>query len=351
MDLQRVSGRRRSLSSAKESAALSRRPPTPTRSRRRASPSSATAKARRQGVAGAARGDPTKTDKRGAPASASTSVRNAARSRCTPSAEHALDRAARPARRRDDLTMPARRAVARREASGHARHRGDRSDLPRARLHDRAPVPRPRRSGTTSARSTFRRTIRRWTCTTRCTSRAAALLRTHTSPVQIRTLQTYPPPIRVLVPGNVYRRDFFDASHAPAFAQIEGLCVDEGISFVDLKATLTRFAERVSSARRARAFARRYFPFTEPSAEMDVQCGVCGGVGCAVCKGTGWIEILGSGMVHPVGARSGRRRQRALHGLGVRHGAGAHRASVATAFPTSGSSTIPTCASSSSSRE
>ncbi len=124
------------------------------------------------------------------------------------------------------------------------------------------------------------------------------LLRTHTSPVQVRTLQKYPPPIRVLIPGNVYRRDFFDASHAPAFAQIEGLCVDEGISFVDLKSTLNRFAERIFGASRTR-FRPSYFPFTEPSAEMDVQCGICGGSGCPACKGTGWIEILGSGMVHP----------------------------------------------------
>jgi phenylalanyl-tRNA synthetase alpha chain len=124
------------------------------------------------------------------------------------------------------------------------------------------------------------------------------LLRTHTSPVQVRTLQRYAPPIRVLIPGTVYRRDFFDASHAPAFHQIEGLCVDEGISFVDLKATLNRFAERIFGAARTR-FRPSYFPFTEPSAEMDVQCGVCGGTGCPVCKGTGWIEILGSGMVHP----------------------------------------------------
>ncbi len=124
------------------------------------------------------------------------------------------------------------------------------------------------------------------------------VLRTHTSPVQIRTLQSYPPPIRVLIPGTVYRRDFFDASHAPAFPQIEGLCVDEGISFVDLKSVLNRFAERFFGASRTR-FRPSYFPFTEPSAEMDVQCGVCGGTGCAVCKGTGWIEILGSGMVHP----------------------------------------------------
>jgi phenylalanyl-tRNA synthetase alpha chain len=124
------------------------------------------------------------------------------------------------------------------------------------------------------------------------------LLRTHTSPVQIRTLQRYAPPIRVLIPGTVYRRDFFDASHAPAFAQIEGLCVDEGISFVDLKSTLNRFAERFFGASRTR-FRPSFFPFTEPSAEMDVQCGICGGSGCPACKGTGWIEILGSGMVHP----------------------------------------------------
>jgi phenylalanyl-tRNA synthetase alpha chain len=124
------------------------------------------------------------------------------------------------------------------------------------------------------------------------------LLRTHTSPVQVRTLQRYAPPIRVLIPGTVYRRDFFDASHAPAFAQIEGLCVDEGISFVDLKSTLNLFAERFFGASRTR-FRPSFFPFTEPSAEMDVQCGICGGSGCPACKGTGWIEILGSGMVHP----------------------------------------------------
>ena len=124
------------------------------------------------------------------------------------------------------------------------------------------------------------------------------LLRTHTSPVQMRTLQAYAPPVRVLIPGTVYRRDFFDASHAPAFAQLEGLCVDEGISFVDLKSTLNRFAERFFGASRTR-FRPSFFPFTEPSAEMDVQCGICGGSGCPACKGTGWIEILGSGMVHP----------------------------------------------------
>ncbi len=124
------------------------------------------------------------------------------------------------------------------------------------------------------------------------------LLRTHTSPVQIRTLQSYKPPVRILAPGNVYRRDFFDASHAPMFAQIEGLAVDEGISFVDLKATLTQFANRFFGKTRTR-FRPSYFPFTEPSAEMDVECQICHGSGCASCKGTGWMEILGSGMVHP----------------------------------------------------
>ena len=124
------------------------------------------------------------------------------------------------------------------------------------------------------------------------------LLRTHTSPVQVRTLQRHAPPVRVVIPGMVYRRDFFDASHAPAFAQLEGLAVDEGISFVDLKATLSEFARRFFGSARTR-FRPSYFPFTEPSAEMDVQCQLCGGVGCAGCKGSGWMEILGSGMVHP----------------------------------------------------
>ncbi|HJU91181.1 MAG TPA: phenylalanine--tRNA ligase subunit alpha [Gemmatimonadaceae bacterium] len=124
------------------------------------------------------------------------------------------------------------------------------------------------------------------------------LLRTHTSPVQVRTLQRYAPPIRILAPGNVYRRDFFDASHAPMFSQIEGLSIDEGVGFVDLKATLTHFANRFFGKTRTR-FRPSYFPFTEPSAEMDVECRLCGGSGCPSCKGTGWMEILGSGMVHP----------------------------------------------------
>lgn len=125
------------------------------------------------------------------------------------------------------------------------------------------------------------------------------VLRTHTSPVQVRTMQQYRPPVRVLAPGNVYRRDFFDPSHAPMFSQIEGLVIDEGVSFADLKATLSHFARRFFGASTKTRFRPSYFPFTEPSAEMDVQCGVCGGSGCAVCKHSGWVEILGSGMVHP----------------------------------------------------
>jgi phenylalanyl-tRNA synthetase alpha chain len=124
------------------------------------------------------------------------------------------------------------------------------------------------------------------------------LMRTHTSPVQIRVMREGPPPFRVVIPGVAYRNDPFDASHAPAFSQIEGLAVDEGISFVDLKATLTHFAERFFGASVKVRFRPSFFPFTEPSAEMDVSCTICGGTGCGACKGTGWMEILGCGMVH-----------------------------------------------------
>jgi phenylalanyl-tRNA synthetase alpha chain len=124
------------------------------------------------------------------------------------------------------------------------------------------------------------------------------LLRTHTSPVQIRVMRESPPPHRVVIPGMVFRNDPFDPSHAPAFGQIEGLAIDEGISFVDLKATLTHFArEFLGEGTRVR-FRPSFFPFTEPSAEMDVGCVLCAGSGCGACKGTGWMEILGCGMVH-----------------------------------------------------
>lgn len=124
------------------------------------------------------------------------------------------------------------------------------------------------------------------------------LLRTHTSPVQVRVMRAGPPPYRVVIPGLAYRNDPFDASHAPAFAQIEGLAVDEGVTFVDLKATLTHFARRFFRPDVKVRFRPSFFPFTEPSAEMDVSCAICGGIGCAACKGTGWMEILGCGMVH-----------------------------------------------------
>jgi phenylalanyl-tRNA synthetase alpha chain len=125
------------------------------------------------------------------------------------------------------------------------------------------------------------------------------LLRTHTSPVRIRALMQSPPPVRVVIPGMVYRNDEFDPSHSPAFSQIEGLAVDEGISFVDLKATLIHFAHRFFGPTTKTRFRPSFFPFTEPSAEMDVECQLCHGGGCPACKGTGWMEILGCGMVHP----------------------------------------------------
>lgn len=125
------------------------------------------------------------------------------------------------------------------------------------------------------------------------------LLRTHTSPVQVRTMRAGPPPYRVVIPGMVYRKDPFDPSHAPAFAQIEGLAVDEGIGFVDLKGTLAHFARLFLGPETRVRFRPSFFPFTEPSAEMDVSCRICAGAGCAACKGTGWMEILGCGMVHP----------------------------------------------------
>jgi len=122
---------------------------------------------------------------------------------------------------------------------------------------------------------------------------ADTLLRTHTSPVQVRTLQSHTPPIRILCPGNVYRRDFFDATHAPSFMQIEGLCIDEGVSFVDLKATLSEFARRFYSGSSKVRLRPSFFPFVEPGAEMDVEVDLNDG------KGKRWVEILGCGMVHP----------------------------------------------------
>jgi phenylalanyl-tRNA synthetase alpha chain len=125
------------------------------------------------------------------------------------------------------------------------------------------------------------------------------LLRTHTSPVQGRVMQTTPPPAYVVVPGRAFRRDLADTTHLTAFHQIEGLAVDEGISFADLKGTLEVFAKQMFGPNLRVRMIPHYFPFTEPSAEVLVSCFVCDGAGCRTCRGEGWIEIMGAGMVHP----------------------------------------------------
>ena len=124
------------------------------------------------------------------------------------------------------------------------------------------------------------------------------LLRTHTSPVQIRYMEKNKPPIAVIAPGRVYRKDY-DVSHTPMFTQVEGLVVDKGINFGNLKWTLEAFVSEMFGSQRRVRFRPHYFPFTEPSAEVDVSCIMCGGEGCRVCSGTGWLEILGAGMVDP----------------------------------------------------
>jgi phenylalanyl-tRNA synthetase alpha chain len=124
------------------------------------------------------------------------------------------------------------------------------------------------------------------------------VLRTHTSPVQIRTMESRRPPIRIIAPGAVYRCDQ-DISHTPMFHQVEGLMVDKNVRFSDLKGILTVFAKEMFGEKVAVRFRPSYFPFTEPSAEVDIGCVICEGKGCRVCKDTGWLEILGSGMVHP----------------------------------------------------
>ena len=125
------------------------------------------------------------------------------------------------------------------------------------------------------------------------------LLRSQTSPVQVRVMEKQKPPIRIISPGRVYRADPADASHSPIFHQLEGLCVDKGITMSDLKGVLELFAKKMFGENTRVRFRPHHFPFTEPSAEVDVSCFVCGGKGCKLCKGEGWIEILGAGMVHP----------------------------------------------------
>lgn len=125
------------------------------------------------------------------------------------------------------------------------------------------------------------------------------LLRTHTSPVEARALLTMEPPFRLVIPGRVFRVDEFDPSHSPVFMQMEGLVVDKSISLADLKGTLDAFAKALFGSKVKTRFRPSYFPFTEPSAEVDVSCTICGGKGCRVCKGTGWLEILGCGVTNP----------------------------------------------------
>lgn len=133
------------------------------------------------------------------------------------------------------------------------------------------------------------------------------LLRTHTSPMQVRTMEQRRPPIRIVVPGLVHRYEATDATHLSMFSQIEGLAVDEGISMADLKGTLHEFARRFFGPERRVRFRCDFFPYVEPGAEMAVECAVCRGDGCRLCGGNGWIEVLGSGMVHP----------RVLEGVGI----------------------------------
>ena len=125
------------------------------------------------------------------------------------------------------------------------------------------------------------------------------VLRTQTSPIQIRTMESQEPPIKMISPGKVYRSDAVDATHSPIFYQMEGLVIDKDVTFADLKGTLELFAKKMFGDKVVTKFRPHHFPFTEPSAEMDATCFVCEGKGCRVCKGSGWIEILGCGMVHP----------------------------------------------------
>lgn len=127
----------------------------------------------------------------------------------------------------------------------------------------------------------------------------AVLLRTHTSPMQARWMESHEPPVHVVVPGRVFRADTLDATHSPVFHQIEGLAVDDGITMADLRGTLSHFAKEFFGADRRIRLYPSYFPFTEPSAEMAVSCFACDGSGCRVCSGTGWIELMGCGMVDP----------------------------------------------------
>ncbi len=140
---------------------------------------------------------------------------------------------------------------------------------------------------------------RDWTDTFYLTEDSNILLRSQTSPMQIRAMETYGVPIRMISSGRVYRKDEVDATHSPMFHQIEGLVVDKGVTMADLKGTLNAVIREIYGSNTKTRFRPHHFPFTEPSCEMDIQCHKCGGVGCPTCKGEGWIEVLGAGMVHP----------------------------------------------------
>ena len=128
---------------------------------------------------------------------------------------------------------------------------------------------------------------------------SSLLLRTQTSPMQVRVMEKQKPPIRIIAPGRVYRKDEVDATHSPMFHQVEGMVIDKGVTMADLKGTLNTVVEQLYGKGTKTRFRPHHFPFTEPSCEVDVQCHACGGKGCRVCKGEGWIELLGAGMVHP----------------------------------------------------
>ena len=128
---------------------------------------------------------------------------------------------------------------------------------------------------------------------------SSLLLRTQTSPMQVRVMEKQNPPIRIIAPGRVYRKDEVDATHSPMFHQVEGMVIDKNITMADLKGTLNAVMEQLYGEGTKTRFRPHHFPFTEPSCEMDVQCHKCGGVGCPTCKGEGWIEVLGAGMIHP----------------------------------------------------
>ena len=140
---------------------------------------------------------------------------------------------------------------------------------------------------------------REWSDTFYLAEDSSILLRTQTSPMQIRAMETKPLPIRMLAPGRAYRKDEVDATHSPMFHQIEGMVIDKGITMADLKGSLDSVMKKLYGEDTVTRFRPHHFPFTEPSCEMDVQCHKCGGRGCPTCKGEGWIEILGAGMVHP----------------------------------------------------